>query len=196
MGKALSLMLREQICELRDKGICPKEISEQLSIPYNTVKTLCKRFKKEGMKGLQPNYSNCGRKVLAHVIGFKATVLEKRHNHESWGAPRIHVELKRSKDCTENQASQVSIRTIQRWYRSAGVNPPRQQTNKPSIGRSTAPHNIWEVDAKEHLTLLDGSPACYLTIADEFTGAWLEATVFPLWQNISGATNRGARCSM
>ena len=46
------------------------------------------------------------------------------------------------------------------------------QSDEPSIGRSLAPHNIWEVDAKERFTLEDGSPACYLTITDEKTGAW------------------------
>lgn len=34
------------------------------------------------------------------------------------------------------------------------------------------------MDAKENLTLVDGNPACYLTITDEKSGAWLASLVF------------------
>jgi hypothetical protein len=56
---------------------------------------------------------------------------------------------------------------------------PRQQPAQPPIGTSTAVHNIWQVDAKEHLQTLDGKAACYLTLTDEKSGAWLGATAFP-----------------
>ena len=56
---------------------------------------------------------------------------------------------------------------------------PRQQLQQPPIGQAKAVHNIWQVDAKENLVLLDGSPGCYLTITDEHSGAGLAALVFP-----------------
>lgn len=40
-------------------------------------------------------------------------------------------------------------------------------------------HNIWQVDAKEQLVLANGSHACYLTITDERSGAWIEGIAFP-----------------
>jgi hypothetical protein len=55
---------------------------------------------------------------------------------------------------------------------------PKSRTSGPSIGKSTAAHNIWEVDAKEQLQTLDGQPACYLTFTDERSGCWLGSAAF------------------
>ena len=73
-----------------------------------------------------------------------------------------------------------SIRSLERWYRENNLVKPKRQTGEPSIGRARAVHNIWEVDAKEQLELLDGQAACYLTMVDEKSGAWLASPVFPL----------------
>ena len=51
--------------------------------------------------------------------------------------------------------------------------------NEPSIGKSRAVHNIWQVDAKEQLILQDGQVACYLTFTDEHSGIWLGSVMFP-----------------
>lgn len=64
---------------------------------------------------------------------------------------------------------------------------PRQQKAEPTIGTAKAVHNIWQVDAKEQLTLLDGQVACYLTIVDEKSGAALASPVFPLCSNQSSS---------
>lgn len=59
------------------------------------------------------------------------------------------------------------------------ITEPREKHGHPSIGQSTGVHNIWQVDAKEQCTLLDGSQASYLTFTDEYSGAWLCAMAFP-----------------
>jgi hypothetical protein len=81
-----------------------------------------------------------------------------------------------------------SIRTLQRWFRQHHLSKPRQQLAQTPIGQSKAVHNIWQVDAKENLTLGDGQPACYLTITDEHSGAGLAALVFPPGAHQSGAS--------
>jgi hypothetical protein len=63
----------------------------------------------------------------------------------------------------------------------AQLTKPSSKTNRAMIGKSTAVHNIWQVDAKENLCLADGQAACYLTIVDEKSEAWLTSLVFPLW---------------
>lgn len=179
MGQATSLLHREQILALQSQGIAPKAISEQLSLPYGTVKHLCRKFKSCASNGIGPNYANCGRKAAVSKERVKIWALELRQQHPKWGAPRIRVELQLSGGLY-SQEELVSIRTLQRLFRKKGFSPVRAQSGQPAIGRSLAPHNIWEVDAKERFRLSDGTPACYLTIADEKTGAWLEAPVFPL----------------
>lgn len=58
---------------------------------------------------------------------------------------------------------------------------PRESAKHQKIGSSRAVHNIWQVDAKEQITLSDGQKACYLSIVDEKSGAWLGSSVFPLY---------------
>lgn len=189
MGQATTLILRERVFELRAQGETIKCIGEELSIPYGTVKKLCRRFRELGPSGLQPSYSNCGTRTAGRLRGQRFEAIRQRELHPGWGAPRIRVELGRGPAAVDEPAS---TRTMQRWYRSAGLYSPRRQGCGPAIGRSTAPHNIWEVDAKENLALADGSPACYLTIGDEKTGAWLEAVVFPPQEDEPSAARRGA----
>lgn len=174
MGQATSLLLRERIQELRSQGITLVSISQQLSVPYGTVKHLCRRFRRLGTAALLPDYSCCGRKERASTASYKEQALEQRILHPLWGAPRIHVEMQKA-------GKQLPcIRTLQKWFRKAGAYRPRHQRAEPVIGRSVAVHNIWEVDAKEHLIMADGTPSCYLTMCDEKSGGWLEAAVFPL----------------
>ena len=194
MGQATNLALRERILELRQQGVAIKTIGEQLSLPSSTTKNLCRRFREKGAAGLSPDYSNCGVKAANGFASHKEQALRQRAQHPDWGAPRIRVEMQLSANVQPgNGRPQPSIRTLQKWYRASGLYRPRRQGAGPAIGRSTAPHNIWEVDAKENLTLADGSPACYLTIGDEKTGAWLEAVVFPLQEDKPSASHRSAK---
>ena len=133
---------------MKNRKLSIVEISEELSVPYGTVKHLCHQFK-SGVD-LQPKYKNCGRKSPLSHGPAKDRALELRQQH------------------------------LQRLFRKKEVYVPRNRNCQEPIGRSTAAHNIWEVDAKERFHLLDGRPACYLTVTDEKTGAWLEAPVFPL----------------
>ncbi len=188
MGQATNLILRQRMFELRQQGATLQHISDELNVPYGTTKKLCRRFRELGTAGLLPNYSNCGTRSASRLASQKGGALRQRELHQRWGAPRIRVELNAAAAAPQGDGGRVaSIRTLQRWYRLAGLYSPRRQGGEPSIGRSTAPHNIWEVDAKENLFLADGSPACYLTIGDEKTGAWLEAVVFPPPKNQPGA---------
>ena len=197
MGQATNLALRERILELRQQGVTIKSIGEQLSLPFSTTKNLCRRFREKGAAGLPPDYSNCGTKAASRFAHNKEQALRQRAQHPNWGAPRIRVEMQLSADGQAgNDCHQPSIRTLQKWYRASGLYKPRRQGAGPTIGRSTAPHNIWEVDAKENLALADGSPACYLTIGDEKTGAWLEAVVFPPQEDEPGAPCRSTEGSV
>ena len=188
MSQALSIAVREQIYALQRSGVTPTLISKSLEIPIGTVKQLYRRFRVLGEAGLVPCYENCGQKTSLRYKEEKSKFLSLKQAHPSWGAPRLHLEqsltaadLKGEQDglVSQEQVATPSIRSLNRWYRQAGLTKSRKQTGEKPIGRSKAAHNIWEIDAKERLILEDGSPGCYLTITDEKTGAWLEAPVFP-----------------
>lgn len=179
MGRATEMGQREQLIALKQQGHSLAHISQQVQLPFATVRNLSARFKKQGH--LTVAYANCGPKnPTTEALLQRASLWLKRH-HPTWGAPLIRLKLMDRYGPDRTPAT----RTLQRWFRQKNLNKPRQQRAQPPIGQSKAPHNIWQVDAKENLTLADGTPACYLTITDEHSGAGLEAPVFPLRTNLS-----------
>lgn len=182
MGLAHSLSKREAIVHQRQQGISMTEISETLGVSYSCVAEICKRYSESpkrdaGLKSvLTPHYSNCGPKEEKWSIEVVDSVLLLKSEHLRWGAPRLLVELERQM----KGQKLPTIRTVERWFRKNNLGKPPRQTGEPAIGRARAVHNIWEVDAKENLILLDGQEACYLTTVDEKSGAYLASPVFPL----------------
>lgn len=178
--QATRFLLRERIVKLHQEGYTFQSISEELCICYSTVRMLVKRYHQEGDSGLQPHYEYCGRPKpnRSHVIYRAALWLKRLHCH--WGTPRIHLGLQ-----SHYKTSVPTIRTLNRWFKEAQMNKPRSKVNREVIGKSTAVHNIWQLDAKENLTLADGQKACYLTVVDEKSGAWLASLLFPLWPYLS-----------
>ncbi len=173
MGRATEKGLRDQFISLKQQGHSLSQISEQLHLPKGTVNKLSSRYKREGH--LEVGYSRCGPQGVRSEPFYLRTSLWLKRLHGEWGAALIRLKL-----VERYGAEQVpSARTMQRWFRSNQLSKPRQAQNQPTIGQAKAVHNIWQVDAKEHLTLKDGSEACYLTITDEHSGAGLAALVFP-----------------
>ena len=188
MATAHSYTVRESILIQRKEGYSMLEISEKMSISYNSVRTLCHRYSSSdqseaGIKSaLLPNYAQCGRQEKVYSAEIIEAALCLKRLHPRWGAPRLRLALETEMGSKEREGGQniPSIRSLERWYRENNLVKPKRQTGEPSIGRARAVHNIWEVDAKEQLELLDGQAACYLTMVDEKSGAWLASPVFPL----------------
>ena len=124
---------------------------------------------------METNYQKCGQKTKSSVKErIYTTSIALRKDHPTWGADRISVTLRE----TFGQDA-PSVRTLQRWYRVERLIEPKMRHNEPFIGQSRGAHNIWQVDAKEQLTLLDKTVACYLTFTDEYSGCWLGSIAFP-----------------
>lgn len=181
MGRAIEMGKRDQLIALKNQGYSLCAISEQLQLPYATVHNLSARLHKQG--NLLVGYRNCGPKKPSSESLLLRAALWLRRLHSGWGAPLIRLLLSRR----YGNERTPSARTLQRWFRQRHLTKPLQRAAQPKIGSSKAPHNIWQVDAKENLTLKDGSRACYLTITDEHSGAGLEALVFPPPEDFSGA---------
>ena len=188
MGAAHSLLVRESILSHRKEGYSMLEISKKLSISYNSVRTLCHRYAarnpiESGHKdALLPHYDQCGPQEKLYSPAVIEAALALKRLHPRWGAPRLRLPLETEMRSKESERAEAipSIRTLERWFRENNLVKPKRQTGEPRIGRARAVHNIWEVDAKEQLELLDGQATCYLTMVDEKSGAWLASPVFPL----------------
>lgn len=173
MGRAIEMGLREQFIALKQQGLSLNHICTQLGLHYGTACKLSSQFRRQG--DLRVHYSNCGAKKPRTAPLLVRAALWLKRLHRSWGAPFIQLQL------AQRYGKEVvpAVRTLQTWFRRRGLTKPPQRLAEPCIAGAKAVHNIWQVDAKENLTLLDGTRACYLTIADEHSGAGLAALIFP-----------------
>lgn len=182
MGKATSMAHRERVVSLKKEGYSLGAISEQLSLSRSNVRDIWTRYRQQGQAGLATSYVNCGPKGPKTLPLLRRAALWLKRCHPGWGTPRIHCGLR-----SRYGEATPSIRTLNRWYASQGLVKPRGKDTRERIGAAKAVHNIWQVDAKENLVLADGQPACYLTLVDEKSGAWLASLVFFLWTHLPSA---------
>lgn len=187
MGKATSMAHREQVVSLRKEGHSCEAISEQLSLSRSNVRDIWTRYRRQGEAGLSTAYANCGPQGPKTPPLLLRAALWLKRRHPAWGTPRIHCGLR-----SRYGHATPSIRTLNRWYAAEGLVKPRGQDVRERIGAARAVHNIWQVDAKENLVLADGQPACYLTIVDERSGAWLASLVFFIRTHLPGTARAGA----
>src|SRR5947209_17935879 len=59
--------------------------------------------------------------------------------------------------------------------------------------RAQQAHDVWQMDAVEGLTLVDRSPACWLRMTDQYSGAILVTELFPPLPLVHGSRPLGAR---
>jgi len=187
MGKATSMAHRQQVVNLKKEGHSYEAISEQLSLSRSNVRDIWTRYRRQGEAGLATAYANCGPKSPKTPLRLRRAALWLKRQHPAWGTPRIHCGLR-----SRYGGATPSIRTLNRWYAAEGLVKPRGKDARERIGAARAVHNIWQVDAKENLVLADGQPACYLTIVDEKSGAWLASLVFFLRTCLPSAARAGA----
>lgn len=176
MPQAVAVPLREVIIERHQQGESLKGIAAGLGLSYWTVRTLWRRYRDRGAAGLKPDYERCrqGGPRSSRLVYRAACALKRRHPR--WGAGVIRVVIQR-KWPGEGVPHE---RTLQRWFRAAGVPPKRPRRGQgQNRTRGKEPHEVWEMDAKEHIALATGEEVSWLLISDEKSGAQLDATVFP-----------------
>ena len=148
----------------------------EFGVSVRSVRRLFACFADLGEDGIAPDYGQCGinhpEKTPQKV---RARALQLRRDHPTWGAPLVRIIL-------ENETPQRKppcSRTIQRWFSQEGLAPaPAGRRPVTDASRAEQPHQTWQMDAKERLTLADGKPACWLRVVDEFSGAVLDTFVF------------------
>ena len=175
MGKAISYSERQIIIEAHLKGEFLTKIAERLERDYECVRSIWRRYQKDGDSGLAPHYRNCGKK---HQGGFNplavAHIEELKRGNALLGAPYL-----RSVTLAKFPNSKVpNERTVQRWWIKSGENPPKSQQPKQNHNWTKEVHHTWQMDAKEQTLMGDGEKICWLTVADEGSSSLLGAPVF------------------
>lgn len=175
MGSALNLAYRELIVKEKQAGKTLKQIALDHGFSYSTTCRIWRRYKSEGSSGLLPKYGRCGPQTIKRSAKIHRCCIWLKRRHPSWGAPLIKTILEERYPDEDFP----SVRTMQLWFRKAGLNLPRAKRHEPVAQQVDHPHDCWQIDAKENITLLDGSKVCYLTVVDVKSGSALDAPIFP-----------------
>jgi len=168
-----SAPLRQSIWQLAQQGQPAEAIARALRLAPRTVYRLCARFRQAG-EPVAPCYDRCGRPPPLPFRDLRQQVLALRRLHRSWGAGRIRVQLQRQ----HPQQPLPDLSTLRRWLAQAGLAPLATHRAPPAAPRADHPHQIWQVDASEQLSLRSGQRVCWLRLVDEASGAVLHSHVF------------------
>ncbi len=175
MPAAIPQPIREELVRRHQAGEPLSEIAKALGLSYRAARGLWRRFREQGEKGLDTDYANCGPPGPRFPKALHQAALALRREHPRFGAGLIRLKLE---DQFPGEAL-PSERTLNRWIQAAGLQPLRGRQPKVPADWAKAPHEVWQIDAKERLRLADGSGCCQLSVVDEGSGAALGAVAFP-----------------
>lgn len=177
MPCAIAVPIRQQIIEHRQQGASIAEVAKALGLSYWSVRRIVRRYRDQGECALVPNYQNCGVREIHFSRGVYRGALWLKRHHRGWGAGLIRVLLQER----WGPGSVPSERTMQRWFKGAGLSSGAVASGVPSAQRSAecSVHEVWQLDGTSHQRLADGSGASWLTLVDEASGAHLASQAFP-----------------
>ncbi len=175
MPAATSINKRETIIRRHEDGDTFAQIAREMELPYMTVHSVWHHYHKTGH--IKPNYHACANPKVRKDPAIYAEAVKLKGLHPTWGAGLIWVEL----GDTFGEANLPSERTLQRWFHRGGVvqSRPQDEVKGPGLRRGRQAHEVWAMDAKEEITLADGSGASWLLVSDEGSGAVLQTALFP-----------------
>ncbi|MBE9063249.1 helix-turn-helix domain-containing protein [cf. Phormidesmis sp. LEGE 11477] len=175
MPSAIAVPIRENIIERREQGETIAKIADALGLSYWSVRTLVRRHRDYGTDGIAPDYANCGNSSIHSSQKVYRSALWLKRHHPSWGAGLILVLLKER----WHTLKMPSERTLQRWFKREGIaNPPKRCLPTAKRDPARFVHEVWQLDATSHQRLADGSPASWITLVEEVSGAHLFSQAF------------------
>lgn len=174
MPSPIANEIRRQIVTRHEAGETLIKLSEELSVSYNTVRKIWSHWQQYGK--LTPNYDQAKKTGTRIYKAVYADAIEMKRQHPKWGAQLIQLELR----VQYPQESLPAVRTLQQWFKQAGVNrPARVKRERVSVvKRGKHVHEVWAVDAKEQMKLEDGSAVSWMIVTDEGSGIMLECDTF------------------
>ena len=187
MGQAISPRIRLAVNEaFEQESLSYIELSSRFDLSYNTVRSICRNYVSDGHISLFADYSRCGRQVSDEAERSYRFVRLLKHLHPRWGIRFILTQIRMKYPDLFLQSDRHYQRRI-RADRSPLTMPSVKHPPKLHGDIPRTVHDEWQIDAKERITLPNGSQCCYLNITDTVSHALLKAKSFPPRADFSGA---------
>ena len=165
---------REEIIRRKQEGQTLGAIAQALGYSYWGVRKIWRQYRERGKAGLKTAYRRGPGPIRKREAVYQQALALKRA-HPGWGAGLIRSVL--LEQWPEEEVP--SERTLQRWWRRAGLSPPAPRQVRERWGQAKKVHEVWQMDGVE---VAVGS---WVTVTDEKSGAVLGSRLFPL--SASGA---------
>ena len=119
MPKPVPVPVRQKLWERAQSGETTAGLARAFDLSPRTVRQLLKRFRDRGPDALAPDYRRPDRLPHAYPAELREEALALRRRHPTWGAVLIRLALKQRRP----KVAWPEPRTLQRWFRRAGLGP-------------------------------------------------------------------------
>lgn len=142
-------------------------LCRKAGVSRQTAYKWCARFEADGKKGLVTRQRGRPKHRSRGIEQWLKRVLAVRRRRPGWGARKLRWWLEQ----THPKQAWPSVRSIQRWLRTAGQVRPRRRRLRAGQGLGDsvlplAPNDVWTVDFKGPFSSGDGQRVLPLTVRD------------------------------
>ena len=184
---------RQEIIELNQQGYSYCQIAQQTGWSYETVRQVCRKYKRQGEAALQPQ--RVGRPATGPLSTFDPIVrfaaLRLKLKHPGWGPDIVCAELAKQTWAHRiklPRSSSVGTYFSQFGERLVAVRSHKQLPQaQPLAPALQVVHGCWQMDADERVDLPGFGLAHILNIVDHVSGIKIGSFLFP-------AHRDGRRC--
>jgi hypothetical protein len=184
---------RQQIVMLAEQGHSYAHISQQTGWSYETVRQVCRRYKRDGPVTLSPQ--PLGRPSTGPLSSFtplvRFAVLKLKRQHPGWGPDVIGAELAQrswAKGVPLPCSSRIGTYLSQFGLRLLTPRSHKQLSRaQPSGPAAAVVHGCWQLDVDEGVSLPGYGRVNVLNMVDHTSGIKIGAALFP-------ASQRGRSC--
>lgn len=176
---------RQEIVALHQQGYSYKQIVEQTSWSFETVRKICRAYHRAGNSGIQPG--RMGRPVRGALSTFDPVVrwacLRIKCKHPGWGPEVVLAELAIrpwARRVKLPSASQIGVYFSQFGERLVTVRPHTMLPQaEPLSSALPIVHGCWQMDADERVSLPGYGEAHILNLVDYASGLKIASRLFP-----------------
>jgi len=119
MPRAIPVAVRQQIWQRHQHGESTTELAIAYGVWPRAVRALLSRLRVAGLEAMRPNYHAPAPPPHAKPAICRATVIQLRREHPTWGAAWLLTVLRQQFP----ERPWPVPRTCQRWLKAAGLNP-------------------------------------------------------------------------
>ena len=176
---------RQEIAELHEQGYSYNQISQQTGWSYETVRQVCREYKRGGETAL--HLQHVGRPATGPLSTFvpivRFSALRLKLTHQGWGPDVICAEL--AKQPWARQVRLPGPSSVGTYFSQFGdrlvtvrshKQLPQEQPLAPAL---RVVHGCWQMDADERVGLPGFGLAHILNVVDYFGGIKIASILFP-----------------